>query len=107
MGDFPREAGGEEREPCRSEGPDFGENVVVDEGDALDLPNEAGDEPELCFGTAICLVSLISTCPVLLLGAGAEGGGACLYLRFMKDILRDLALQDLGRRRLLQDSVLP
>ena len=56
MGDLAGEAfRGVPREPGASEGPELGENIVLDEGYVLDLAVESGDKAELCFGTSVCL----------------------------------------------------
>jgi hypothetical protein len=56
MGDLAREAcRGVPREPGAGEGPEFGENIVLDEGYVLDLAVESRDKAELCFGASVCL----------------------------------------------------
>ena len=56
MGDLAGEAfWGVPRQPGAGEGPEFGENIVLDEGYVLDLAVKSGDEAELCFGASICL----------------------------------------------------
>lgn len=56
MGDLAREAfWGVPRQPGAGEGPEFRENIVLDEGYVLDLAVKPGDEAELCFGASVCL----------------------------------------------------
>ena len=56
MGDLAREASwGVPRQPGAGESPEFGENIVLDEGYVLDLAVKPGDEAELCFGASVCL----------------------------------------------------
>jgi hypothetical protein len=56
VGDLAREAfWGVPRQPGAGEGPEFGEDIVLDEGYVLDLAVKSGDEAELCFGTPVGL----------------------------------------------------
>jgi hypothetical protein len=56
VGDFAREAfWGVPRQPGAGEGPEFGEDIVLDEGYVLDLAVKSGDKAKLCFGASVCL----------------------------------------------------
>jgi hypothetical protein len=56
VGDLAGEAfWGVPRQPGAGEGPEFRENIVLDEGYVLDLAVESGDEAELCLGASVCL----------------------------------------------------
>lgn len=43
------------KEPCAGEGPEFGEDIVVDEGCVLDLTVETAEETVFRLGSSICL----------------------------------------------------
>lgn len=82
MRDLPAEAsGGEAEEQAAGPGPQFREDVEVDEADVLDLSVEGVDHLELGLGPAVCLALVVH-------------------------LLRHLILQHLWRLHLLKNSVL-
>ena len=84
MGDFAGEALWRvTRQPGTSQGPEFGKDVVLNEGYVLYLTIESGDEAELRFGASICLERRQSV------HSGARVRPLQTYLALVKHFLRD------------------
>lgn len=94
--------------PCQQEtadAPKLREDIAVDENEILDLTIETGDETELGLCAAICLDRYIPH--EMAVPLALPWTWRCPYLGLIEDFLRNLTLDHLGRRRPLENLVLP
>ena len=89
-------------EQVASPGPQFRENVVVNECDVLDLAVDTVEELELGLGAAISLLVRVASASQRLLRIQTQKP----YLTLVVDLLRNLMLEDLGRLGSLENLVL-